>query len=42
MRDPLNKRLPRQFINDLGKYLVIVILMAFSIALEAGYEVGNG
>ena len=42
MKDPLNARLPRQFKNELGKYLVIFILMAFSIALEAGYQVGDG
>ena len=42
MRDPLNKRLPREFKNELGKYMVIFILMVFSIGLEGGYVVGDG
>ena len=42
MRDPLNKRLPREFIHEFGKYMVIFILMVFSIGLEGGYIVGDG
>ena len=34
---PLNKRLPREFKNNLGKYLGIFLLFLFAIAMGAGY-----
>ena len=34
---PLNKRLPREFRNNLGKYLGIFLLFLFAIAMGAGY-----
>lgn len=34
---PLNKRLPRDFVHNLGKYLGIFLLFLFAIAMGAGY-----
>ena len=34
---PLNKRLPRDLCNNLGKYLGIFLLFLFAIAMGAGY-----
>ena len=34
---PLNKRLPRDFRNNLGKYLGIFLLFLFAIAMGAGF-----
>ena len=34
---PLNKRLPRDLIHNLGKYLGIFLLFLFAIAMGAGY-----
>jgi putative ABC transport system permease protein len=34
---PLNKRLPRDFRNNLGKYLGIFLLFLFAIAMGSGY-----
>ena len=42
MKNPLNKRFIRELKEEAGKYLVIFILMAFSIALTAGYIVADG
>ena len=41
MKDPLRKRFPRELKEEAGKYLVIFILMVFSIALQSGYIVGG-
>ena len=41
MKDPLRKRFPREVREEAGKYLVIFILMAFSIALQSGYIVAG-
>ena len=42
MKNPLNKRFIRDLKEEFGKYMVIFILMVFSIALTSGYIVGNG
>ena len=34
---PLSKRLPRDFVHNLGKYLGIFILMTFAISFTSGY-----
>jgi len=34
---PLNKRLPRDFLNNLGKYLGIFLLFLFAIAMGSGF-----
>ena len=39
MRNPLHHRLPRELRSDIGKYLVIFLLMALSIGLVSGYLV---
>lgn len=42
MRNPLNKRLPREFRGELGKYLVIFLLMIGSIGFVSGFLVADG
>ena len=39
MRNPLNKRLPRELKDEIGKYLVIFLLMVSTIGLVCGYMV---
>lgn len=39
MRNPLRKRIPRELIGDLGKYLVIFLFMAASIGFISGFLV---
>lgn len=39
MRSPLNKRLPRELRNNLGKYLGIFLLMGIAIAMTSGFLV---
>ena len=34
MKNPLNKRLPREFRKDFGKYLVIFLLLVITIVLS--------
>ena len=41
MKDPLIKRLPRELRKDLGKYLVIFLLLTFSIGFVSGYLVAE-
>ncbi|MDY6368148.1 MAG: FtsX-like permease family protein [Clostridia bacterium] len=41
MRNPLYKRLKREFIRDLAKYIVIFLFMALPISLCSGYMIGN-
>lgn len=41
MRNPLNKRLPRELKSDLGRYLVIFFFMAAVIALISGFLVAD-
>ncbi len=42
MRNPLNKRLPREFLGELGKYLVILILLVATIGMVSGFLVADG
>lgn len=41
MKNPLRKRFKRELKQEAGKYLVIFILMVFSIALNSGYIIGG-
>lgn len=41
MKNPLYKRLPREFKSDLGKYLVIFLFIAGTIALVSGFLVAD-
>ncbi len=42
MKNPLNKRLPRELKSELGKYLVLFIFLAGMIALVSGFLVADG
>ena len=42
MRNPLNKRLPRELKSEFGKYLVIFLLLAGSISFVSGFLVADG
>ncbi len=42
MKNPLNKRLPREIREDLGKYIVIFLLLVLSIGLISGFLVADG
>lgn len=42
MKNPLNKRLPKELIHDFGKYLVIFLFMAGMISLVSGFLVADG
>lgn len=42
MRNPLVKRLPSEFKNELGKYIVIFLFMALSVSLVSGWSVAGG
>ena len=41
MRNPLIKRLPREFINEITKYLVIFAFMVGTIGLVSGFLVAG-
>ena len=41
MKNPLFKRLKREFIRDLPKYIVIFLFLMLPIALCSGYMIGN-
>lgn len=41
MKNPLTKRLPREFAKDLTKYIAIFIMMVLLIATCSGMRVGN-
>ncbi len=41
MRNPLQKRLPRELISDLGKYLVIFLFMTLTIGMISGFLVAD-
>ena len=41
MRDPLNRRLPREMRKEWKKYVVLVLLMTFMIAIASGIFVAN-
>ncbi len=42
MKSPLRKRLPREFKSEIGKYLVILLLLIFSIGFVSGFLVADG
>ena len=42
MKNPLNKRLPREFRKDFGKYLVIFLLLVIMIGFVSGFLVADG
>ena len=42
LMSPLVHRIPRQFRNNLGKYLGIFLLIAFTIAFVSGFLIGAG
>ena len=42
MKNPLNKRLPREFFGEFGKYLVIFLFMTISIGFISGFLVAGG
>lgn len=39
MKNPLHKRIPREFIGELGRYAVIFLFMTFMIAMVSGFLV---
>ncbi|MBQ7641196.1 MAG: ABC transporter permease [Acholeplasmatales bacterium] len=41
MRNPLYKRLPRELLKDLVKYIIMFLFLSLPIALCAGYMIGN-
>ena len=41
MRNPLTKRLPREFAKDAAKYIAIFIMMVLLISMCSGMRVGN-
>lgn len=41
MRNPLWKRLPREFLGDMGKYLIIFIFMTATIGFISGFLVAD-
>ena len=41
MRNPLYKRLKREFKSDIGKYIVIFLFITIMVGLCSGYIVGN-
>lgn len=41
MKNPLRKRLPRELKGELGKYLVVFILMVASIGFVSGFLVAD-
>lgn len=42
MRNPLWKRLPREFVGDFGKYAVIFLFMTLTIGFISGFLVAGG
>lgn len=42
MRNPLNRRLPRELRSEFGKYLVIFLLLSLTIGLISGFLVADG
>jgi putative ABC transport system permease protein len=41
MKNPLNKRIPRELKNDFGKYMVIFLFMVMLISLVSGFLVAD-
>ena len=42
MKSPLRKRLPRELKGELGKYLVVFLLMVATIGFVSGFLVADG
>ena len=42
MKSPLRKRIPRELKGEIGKYLVVFILMVATIGLVSGFLVADG
>ena len=42
MKNPLNRRLPRELKSEIGKYLVILILLIATIGFVSGFLVADG
>lgn len=42
MRNPLNRRLPRELRSEFGKYMVIFVLLAGTIGFVSGFLVADG
>ena len=42
MKNPLNRRLTRELKGELGKYLVILILLIATIGFVSGFLVADG
>lgn len=42
MKNPLNKRLPREFTGEIAKYLVIFVFMTAVIGLISGFLIADG
>ena len=41
MKNPLNRRLPRELKGEMGKYMVIFLFMMLTIGFTSGYFVAN-
>ncbi len=41
MKNPLNKRLPRELKGELGKYIVLFIFLAGMISIVSGFLVAS-
>ena len=41
MKNPLRKRLPKEFVSEIGKYLVIFLFMTITIGLISGFLVAD-
>lgn len=42
MKSPLRKRLPRELKSEIGKYLIVFILMVTTIGFVSGFLVADG
>ena len=42
MKNPLRKRIPRELKSEIGKYLVIFLLMLGTIGVVSGFLVADG
>lgn len=42
MKNPLRKRIPRELKNEIGKYLVVFLLMIATIGMVSGFLVADG
>ena len=42
MQNPLRKRIPRELKGEIGKYLVIFLLMLGTIGMVSGFLVADG